>query len=291
MQNYVLFTDSDCDITPVDCSKYGFHLISMPYSIDGKTVYPYEDFEVFEAKAYYDMLRGGVLPTTSAVNKEGYLKYFEPIFKEGKDILYVHFSRAMSATFNNMDKAVEELLAKYPERKFYAIDTKGISILSRAICLEVGQMYLDGKSAEEIVAWGKENVDRYACYFFVDDLRFLQRSGRVSGIAGTVGTLLGIRPILYINQEGKMVSIGKEKGRNKAVARLVQYVKELGDDAVNHPIHIASAGADDLAEMIREGLDQEFGDGLDIEIVTVNPTNGAHCGPESTGVCFRAIHR
>lgn len=291
MQNYVLFADSDCDITPVDCAKYGFHLISMPYSIDGKTTYPYEDFEVFEADAYYDMLRGGVIPTTSAINKEKYIEYFEPFFKEGKDILYTHFSRTMSATFNNMDKAVEELLAKYPERKFYAIDTKGISILGRAIDLVIGEMYLAGKTPEEIVAWANENVDRYACYFFVDDLKFLQKSGRVSGIAGAMGTLLGIRPIIQITAEGKMPSIGKEKGRNKAVARLVQYVKELGDDAVNHPIYIASAGADDLAEMIREALIEEFGDGLNIEIVTVNPTNGAHCGPESTGVCFRAIHR
>ena len=291
MQDFVLFADSDCDITLVDCAKYGYHLISMPYSIDGKTIYPYEDFEVFEADPYYDMLRGGTLPTTSAVTKERYIEYFEPFFAEGKNVLYIHFSRAMSSTFGNMELALDELLAKYPERKFYAIDTKGISILGRAMAIEVGEMYLAGKTAEEIVAWGKENVDRFACYFFVDDLRFLQRSGRVSGIAGTVGTLLGIRPILFINDEGKMVSIGKEKGRNKAVARLVQYVRELGDHATEHRIYIASAGADDLAEMIREALVEAFGEGLDLEIVTVNPTNGAHCGPESTGVCFRAIHR
>lgn len=291
MKDFVLFADSDCDITLVDCAKYGYHLISMPYSIDGKTIYPYEDFEVFEADPYYDMLRAGTLPTTSAVTKEKYIEYFEPFFAEGKNILYIHFSRAMSGTFGNMELALDELLAKYPERKFYAIDTKGISILGRAMAIEVGEMYLAGKSAEEIVAWGKENVDKFACYFFVDDLRFLQRSGRVSGLAGTVGTLLGIRPILFINDEGKMVSIGKEKGRNKAVARLVQYVRELGDNATAHRIYIASAGADDLAEMIREALVEEFGDGLDLEIVTVNPTNGAHCGPESTGVCFRAIHR
>ena len=108
MQNYVLFADSDCDITPVDCAKYGFHLISMPYSVEGKTIYPYEDFEVFEADAYYDMLRGGTLPTTSALTKEKYIEYFEPIFAAGKDILYAHFSRAMSGSFGNMDKAYEE---------------------------------------------------------------------------------------------------------------------------------------------------------------------------------------
>ena len=291
MQDFVLFTDSDCDITPQNGAKYGYHIISMPYSIDGKTIYPYEDFEVFDSKSYYDMLRGGVIPSTSAVNKEAYVTYFEPFFREGKDILYVHFSRTMSMTFGNMDQAVAELLAKYPERRFYPIDTKGISILGYAMCKEIGEMYLAGKTPEEIVAWANENVDHYACYFFVDDLKFLQKSGRVSGIAGAMGTLLGIRPIIQITAEGKMPSIGKEKGRNKAVARLVQYVKELGDDAASHPIYIASAGADELADMIREALVEELGDGLNIEIVTVNPTNGAHCGPESTGVCFRAVHR
>lgn len=291
MQDYVLFTDSDCDITPANGAKYSYHLISMPYSINGKTVYPYEDYEVFDAKPYYDMLRGGTLPTTSAVNKEAYLKYFEPFFKQGKDILYVHFSRAMSATFNNMDKAVEELLAKYPERKFYAVDTKGVSTLSYAICREVGELYLAGKSAEEIVAWSEENVDKYAFYMFVDDLKFFQRSGRVSGLAGTVGTLLGIRPIIYVNEGGQMVNIGKVKGRSKAVERVIEYARELGDDLAKHRIYIGNSDAPEFVEMLREALVENFGAELDIEEVTVNPTNGAHCGPNGAGIVFRAIHR
>ena len=100
MQDFVLFTDSDCDITPVDCAKYGYHLISMPYSVEGKTIYPYEDFEVFEADPYYDMLRDGTLPTTSALTKEKYIEYFEPIFAEGKNILYAHFSRELQQCLN-----------------------------------------------------------------------------------------------------------------------------------------------------------------------------------------------
>ncbi|MBQ2191627.1 MAG: DegV family protein [Clostridia bacterium] len=115
----VLFTDTDTDVTPEIAAKYGYRLISMPYSIDGKTVYPYVDFDKFDSHAYYDMLRSGVIPNTSALNKENYITYFEPVFAEGNDILYVHFSRAMSATFESMDQAVRELLEKYPERKFY----------------------------------------------------------------------------------------------------------------------------------------------------------------------------
>ena len=124
----VLFTDTDTDITPKAAKEYGYHLISMPYSIDGVTTYPYEDFEEFDAHAFYDQLRGGVLPKTSAISAESYKKYFEPHFKNGDDILYVHFSRAMTATFDAMDAAVKELKEKYPERSFYTIDTKGITL-------------------------------------------------------------------------------------------------------------------------------------------------------------------
>ena len=217
----VLFTDTDTDITPSEAKEYGYRLISMPYSIDGVTTYPYVDFETFDAHAFYEKLRGGVLPTTSAISVEQYVQYFEPVFADGDDILYVHFSRAMTATFDAMDEAVASLKEKYPERAFYEIDTKGITIGSLNIVKEVGDLYQAGKTAEEILAWAKEEVDRFAVYFFVDDLKFFRHSGRVSGIAGTMGTLLGIRPIIHMNSEGKMVSVGKEKGRAKAMDRLV----------------------------------------------------------------------
>ena len=199
----VLFTDTDTDITPEDAAEYGYKLISMPYSIDGKTTYPYVDFDKFDCHAFYDMLRGGVLPNTSAISVEQYKRYFEPVFAAGNDILYVHFSRAMTATFDAMDEAVSELLGLYPERKFYEIDTKGITIISLNIVKEVGDLYKAGKTADEIVEWAKTEGDHFAQYFFADDLKFFKHSGRVSGLAGTMGTLLGIRPIITMSAEGK----------------------------------------------------------------------------------------
>ena len=105
---HVLFTDTDTDITPAQAQEYGYHLISMPYAIDGKNVYPYEDFDEFDAHAFYDLLRDGALPTTSAISTQRYIDYFEPVLKNGDDILYVHFSRNMTATFDNMDQAIAE---------------------------------------------------------------------------------------------------------------------------------------------------------------------------------------
>ena len=286
----VLFTDTDTDLTPKKAKEFGYHMISMPYSIDSETTYPYEDFEEFDAHAFYDRLRAGALPNTSAIAEESYTKYFEPYFMQGDDILYVHFSRAMTATFENMDKAVAKLKEKYPQRKFYTVDTKGITIGSLNIVEEIGDLYQEGKTAEEIIEWAKTEVDKFAVYFFADDLKFFRHSGRVSGLAGTMGTLLGIRPIIYMSEEGQMVSVGKEKGKAKAIARLVSYVESLGDDIKNHRVILAHTDAPELVEELRVQLTEKFGE-LNFELVDVNPTAGSHCGPNTVGVSFHAKRR
>lgn len=287
----VLFTDTDTDITPAQAKEFGYHLISMPYSIDGETTYPYEDFETFDAHAFYDRLRGGVLPNTSAISAQRYKDYFEPFFQSGDDILYVHFSRNMTATFDNMDVAVKELLEKYPERKFYEIDTMGITLCSLLSVLEIGDLYKEGKSVEEILDWAETEVGKVACYFFADDLTFFRHSGRVSGIAGTMGTLLGIRPIIYMNEEGKMVSIGKEKGRVKAMEKLVSYVEQLGEDVRDHRVLVGHTDSPEIAKEVESMLKARCGDDLNTMIVDVNPTAGSHCGPNTVGVCFHGKRR
>ena len=285
------FTDTDTDITASEAAEYGYKLISMPYSIDGKEVFPYVDFETFDSHSFYEKLREGVLPSTSAINSFNYKQYFEPEFAAGNDILYVHFSRVMSASFDAMDQAVKELKEKYPERMFYTIDTKGITIGSLNIVREVGDMIKSGARVEEILAWAETEVDRFAVYFFADDLKFFQRSGRVSGIAGFMGNMIGVRPILTMNESGRMESIGKERGRVNVMRRLLDYVDELKDDMDKHRVIIAHADAPELAEKMKEMFIERFGEGYRIEINEVNPTAGSHCGPDTLGISFHAKHR
>lgn len=287
---WTYFTDTDCDVTPALAAGYGFKLISMPYSVDASTTYPYVDFKEFDSHSFYDMLRSGVLPSTSAISEQQYIDYFEPEFAAGNDIFYVHFSAAMTMTFGNMASALASLKEKYPERKFLEVDTKGITIVSYLIFREIGDMLKSSRSVEEIVEWSRTEVDRYSQYFFADDLKFFKRSGRVGGIAATMGGLIGIRPIIHMSAEGKMESIGKEKGRINAMERLVSYVEEFGDDIRNHRFIIGHTDAPELASELSGMLKEKFGE-LEIEFVVTNPTAGSHCGPNGVGVAFHSIHR
>ncbi len=289
---YQLFTDTDTDITPQVANKYGYKLISMPYSLpSGEDVYPYEDFEEFDSATFYNTLREGVIPKTFALSPDKYVEYFEPVLKEGKDILYVHFSATLSGTFNAMNLAWRDLKEKYPERKLYTVDTKAITICSYNIICEIGELAKGGASPEEIIEWAKNEVDKFAIYFFADDLKFFARSGRVNGLAATMGGLLGIRPIINIGSDGIMRSIAKAKGRKGAMKALLDYVDKLQEDIKKHRVIIAHADAYELACELESKLKAKYGDDLNTEIVIINPTAGSHCGPDTIGVCFHAIHR
>lgn len=283
-----LFTDTDTDFNLEDAAEYGFKLISMPYAVDGKEVKPYVDFAKFDSHAFYDTLRRGVLPTTAAITEQVYIDCFEPEFKAGNDIFYIHFSAAMTMSFQGMKTALEKLLAKYPERRFYEIDTKGITIISYLIVKEFGDLYKKGRTPEELLEWAKTEVDHYSQYFFADDLKFFRRSGRVGGLAATMGGLIGLRPIITMSSEGRMESIGTVKGRIPAMEKLVSYVEEYGDDIKNHRFIIGHTDAPQLAEQLAGMLRQRFGDDLKIEFVVTNPTAGSHCGPDGVGLAFHS---
>ena len=288
---YALFTDTDCDITPEIAEKYGYKLISMPYTIEGKQVFPYVDFKEFDYKDFYGRLRKGIVPTTSALSPVEYINYFEPEFKAGRDILYVHFSAAMSATFNSLRLALEELKEKYPERKFYQVDTKGITLGSYNICLSIGELHKKGASVEEIQTWANKEVDKTAFYFYADDLKFFGKSGRVSGFAAFFGNIIGLKPIIYIGEDGKMATKDKCRGRKQTLQKLLQYVIDLEDDIKNHRVIIAHSDALPIAEEFASMMKKYFGEDLKIEFEVVNPTAGSHCGPNAIGVSFHAKHR
>lgn len=292
MAAFQLFTDTDTDITPEDAKELGYQLISMPYvTKDGQEIYPYEDFEIFDYHNFYEGLRKGNLTSTCALSPVKYQECFEPTLQAGKDILYVHFSAAMSGTFNAMKLAWEELSKKYPDRKLYTIDTRGISICSYNIVAAIGNLAKKGASLEELLQWAETEVEKHAVYFYADDLTFFGRSGRVSNFSAKMGNLLGIRPIINMNSQGIMDSISKAKGKKATLKKIMDYVTDLQDDIKSYPVIIGHADAYDLAVELERMLKNQFGEDLQTKIVVVNPTAGSHCGPDTVGVSFHAKHR
>ena len=197
----------------------------------------------------------------------------------------------MTATFNSMRLALEELYEKYPERKLYEIDTKGITLGSYSICLSIGELYKNGASIEDIQKWAETEIDKTAFYFYADDLKFFAKSGRVSGFKAFFGGLVGVRPIIFIDTDGKMKQKTTSRGRKQTLQKLLDYVVELEDNIKEHRVVIAHTDALEIAEEFGKMMKEHFGDDLAIEYEVVNPTAGSHCGPNAMGVTFHAKHR
>ncbi len=290
---FKLFVDTDMDFGPEDAKKYDLGLISMPIVIGEEEIFPYEEgpMEAFDAEAYYGRLRGGLVPKTCGLNIIKYKTYFEPVLKEGKDILYAHFSESMSGTFNAMRLAIEELKESYPERRIEEVDTLGITSLGRVIVLDALPLYKEGKSLDEVKAHIEEERSHYACVFFADDLKFFKASGRVSGFSALLGGAIGIKPIIGIESDGVMRPIAKAVGSQPALRRLFNDVKAKGDRIGQFPFVIVHSGIDRKYINILEGmLKKEFGE-FPYEEIVLNPTAGAHSGPDCLGVAFHAKSR
>ncbi len=286
--DYVFMTDSDSDL-PYDLKeKYNIPVVYMPYALDGKEYF--DDLgQTLDHKAYYTAIRNGATAVTSALNKEAYLEYFEPILRE-KDLLFLAFSSQMSGTIVSLRAAVDELLKKYPERKCIVVDTMSISCPMAILVLKAHEMYRAGKSMEEVAAWVEQNRFRANAILTVDDLKYLKRGGRLSATSAVLGTMLDLKPIVMIGRNGKMVSTDKVRGRKKAINYIVEKSVPAVEDqkeALGFVLHAdCPEDAQTLYGMLHEKLPE-----MEIRIAPVGPVIGAHCGPGTLAFCFLGKER
>ena len=286
---YQLFCDSNCELWHTTVKELGLNLIRMPYTLDDEEFF-YDMGENTDFKAFFDKMRAGSTPKTSAINEYAYLEYFEPILARGEDIYYITFSHQMSATFNAMKSAIAQLKEKYPEREIRFKDTKLISLGSGFVTYYGALKYREGASMDELDAYLDELIPHTATYFVVNDLTYLYRGGRVSGVSKVVGNLLGIKPILRFNDEGKIVNIEKAKGMKKALFMLSNYMKTKGSEVDKYKVFILHADCEEEAKAFAESLKAQFGD-LDVVVQTVGPVIGSHCGPGTIGLVFHCKER
>lgn len=282
-QNYVFMTDSDSDLPFHLKEQYDIPVVYMPYALDGKEYF--DDLgQMLDHKSYFDMMRNGAVPVTSALNEATYLDYFEPILKE-KDLLFVAFSSKLSCTLQAVYSAREKLLEKYPERKFTVVDTLRISGPMTLLVLKAHEMYRAGKPMDEVAAWLEANKLRAQAYFIVDDLKYLKRGGRISPAAATVGTMLDLKPIIMEAADGTLTSNDKIRGRKKAIAFIVDKMLEFAPDPAESPIIVLNADIPEDAARVKALVEQKL-PGANVMIENVGPVIGAHAGPGTLALCF-----
>ncbi len=280
----VFFTDTDCEMWYTDAEDLKMNVIGMPYTINGQE-HVYDFGKNTDIEKFYADMRAGKVATTAALNVQDYIDYFEPIFASGEDILYVHFSSNLSCTFESMNKAIEMLKEKYPERKFTSFDTLNISVGAGIQAIEACKLHNKGASDEEVVEFLKTFRDKIAIYFYVDSMQYLRRGGRISAVSSIMGTLLNLKPILTVTPAGKLEKLAVVKGKKKATDFLYdKFEKEyLNDD--KYDLYVLDASnkqtADELAEKFRTS-----GKKVSIRRFPVGPVVGAHSGPGTVGCIF-----
>ena len=286
---YQLFCDSNCELWYTIVKELGLNVIRMPYTLAGQE-YFYDMGEKTDLIAFFDAMKGGEVPKTSALNEEIYIEYFEPVLKKGEDIFYVTFSHAMSKTFDAMDRAIKTLKEKYPDREIRSVDTRSISMGCGFVVYYAALRYKEGATMDELEAYVKELSAHTATYFAVEDLTYLYRGGRVSGVSKVFGNLLNIKPVLHFDDEGRIVNIAKEKGFRRALSSMLGYMKAKGQDVDKYKIIVIHADYKDVAERFVESIKAEY-PAADVVLQYVGPVIGAHCGPGTVGLIFHCSER
>ena len=286
---YQLFCDSNCELSYLTVQELGLNVIRMPYTINDEEFF-YDMGEKHDFKGFFQKMRDGAMPKTSALNEYAYTEYFEPVLARGEDIYYITFSHQLSGTFNAMNNVIAQLKEKYPEREIRVKDSKNISLGCGFIVYYGALKYKEGATMDELDAYFDELIPHTATYFVVDDLTYLHRGGRLSGTSKVIGNLLGIKPILQLNDEGKIVNVEKKKGLRMALSTLLGYLKTKGSELDKYKVFVMQADAETETEKFVESIKAQLGD-LDIVVYPVGPVIGSHCGPGTIGLIFHATER
>lgn len=274
-------TESTADLPAEYLKSHGVHLIPMIYQIDGREYQdsPFGGEHTLTRKEFYNMMREGRQPTTSQINEAVYTEAFEPILAAGDDVFYVAFSSGLTGSINNAMRAKEALLEKYPGRSITIFDTRSASIGEGMLVMEAVRGYEAGKSAEEIETALIAMRGRMQHWFTVEDLVYLKRGGRISAATAAVGTLMNIKPMLTVDNEGHLVPLEKVQGRKRAIKTLVtRTVEEVGADFAGdiYLVHADTNEAD--VNALRAAVVKQF-DREPVMCVNLTPIIGAHTGP------------
>ena len=287
MNKYVIMTDSSADLTPEILNDPEVRYIQLDVIIEGEQARANCDVDI---KDFYEKLRTKKNATTSAANVEKFITEMEDILKEGSDILYIGFSSGLSGTYNAGFVAAKELSEKYPERKIYTVDTLAASLGQGLLVYLAQKMKAEGADIDAVRDYLEENKLHMCHWFTVDDLFFLKRGGRVSAATAVVGSMLSIKPVMHMDNAGKLIKVTTARGRKASIDALFDKMKQTAIEPENQTVFISHGDAIRDAEYLADRIKNEL-NVKEVKIGYVGAVIGAHSGPGTLALFFLGTER
>lgn len=289
-KRYQIITDSSCDLPQELADSLDLQVLPLQVLMEGKTYANYLDGREIGFTEFYDRIRAGVVATTSAVNPEAFLAAMEQPLQAGLDVLYIGFSSGLSTTYQSSVIAAEELRGKYPERKIITIDSLCASLGQGLYVYLAAKKQQAGASLDEVAAYLDE-IKLHLCHWFtVNDLMYLKRGGRIPASTALLGTMLQIKPVMHMDNNGKLVAVSKARGRKASLDALAQKLHDTSVDPHGQTVFICHGDCRDEAEYVAQQIQKATGV-KEIIINYVGPVIGAHTGPGVISVFFLGTER
>lgn len=289
MRDYVIATESNADLETAYVKEHDICVIPHYYTLDDDM---YGEEKELTPHEFYDEMRAGKKAGTMASNPAVILDRFEKIANDGKDILFISFSSALSSGINNIKNGADEVMEAHPEMKIEVIDTLSASAGEAMMIRKAVEMRAQGKSMDETAAWVKENVKYLCALFTVEDLQYLYRGGRLSRSSAILGGMINIKPVLHINDEGKLVPLEKVRGRKKSLAVLLDRMEEQIGSFRDKQImpSVIHGDCEEDANAVAQQMKERFGF-ADVHVAQLGPSIGAHSGPGTIALLFMGEKR
>ena len=285
--NYKIITDTCCDLPEGMYKELGLEVVPLSVLYKGQT---YNTYTEQWLKDLFEGLRQGEVATTSAVNPDQWARAMEPVLEEGLDVLVLAFSSGLSTTYQSAVIAAEELKEKYPQRQIRVVDTLCASLGQGLFVYYACKQRDAGLSLDELTEWCEKTKMNLCHWVIADDLMYLKRGGRVSAATAVAGTLLQIKPLIHMDDEGKLITMGKLRGRKNAIKALCDKVAELGIPGANDTIFICHGDCQEDAELLKSMLQERYGT-KEVFIYYIGAVIGSHAGPGTMAVFFLGENR
>ncbi len=288
---FEILTDSSCNLSDSMIKELGLHIAPLQFMSEGETFQSYTEGADSDLPAFFRMMRDGRVFTTSMPRIAPTQELAEKILISGKDLLYIGFSSGLSNTYDGISVMLDQIKANYPERKILHTDTLAAAMGEGLVVYKAAKMAQAGATIEEVHAWIEENKLNVAHWFTVDDLMFLFRGGRVSRTSAWAGTLLNIKPVLHVDDEGKLVAMEKVRGRKKSLKALVDHMEKTALKPYEDlDVFISHGDCIEDAEYLIDQIKERLGC-TKFHLNCLDPVIGAHAGPGTVALFFMAEHR